>query len=114
MPVVHPDPAVPREVALAYVPSRGVLVPAPSTLVLRRGSDGRLRADSFPEAIDVDEALAARRNPAFVRLERGRLHVTAANGNAVYVPVGESALPGCVRYGRLYLRTGTVPASPAR
>ena len=60
---------------------------------------------AVPEAIDGDEAVAARRDPSMVRLERGRLQVTAANGAAVYVPVGESALPSCVRYGRLYLRT---------
>ena len=111
MPLRPSDGAVPVEVALAYVPSRGVLVPAPSTLVLRRHGDGRLRADAFLEAIDVDEAVASRRDPRVVRLERGRLYVTAANGVAVYVPVGESALPGCVRYGRLYLRA-TAPATP--
>jgi hypothetical protein len=99
-----PMPLVPEEVALAYVPLREHGVPAPSTLVLRRGRDGRLRADSFPETIDVDEALAARRDPRVVRLERGRLYVTAANGQAVYVPVGESPVPRCVQYGRLYLR----------
>ena len=92
MPLVPAERAVPEEVALAYVPFRGQVVPAPSTLVLRRGRDGRLRADSFPETIDVDEALAARRDPRVVRLERGRLYVTAANGQAVYVLVGESPL----------------------
>jgi hypothetical protein len=104
MPLRPPGRAVPEEVALAYVRSQGRYVPAPSTLVLRQGTDGLAHADAFPEAIDVDEAVASRRDPRFVRLERGRLHVTAANGSAVYVPTGESALPGCVRYGRLYLR----------
>ena len=73
MPLRPSNRAVPRELALAYVPSHGVLVPAPSTLVLRRDKDGLLRADAFPEAIDVDEAVAARRDPSVVRLERGRL-----------------------------------------
>jgi hypothetical protein len=41
---------------------------------------------------------------AVVRLERDRLSIQAANGTAVYVPVGCSARPGCVRSGRLYLR----------
>jgi len=41
-----------------------------------------------------------------VRVERERLYVEAVNGTAVYVPVGPSPLPGCVRYGRLYLREG--------
>jgi hypothetical protein len=55
----------------------------------------------------VSEALVARLAPALaaaVRLERGRLYVEAANGVAVYVPVGPSPRPGCRRYGRLYLR----------
>src|SRR5688500_9628617 len=105
MPLMPAERAVPQVLALAHVPYRGVLVPAPATLVLRRGSNGLLWADSFPKAIDVDEALAGRRDPQVVRLERGRLYITAANGEAVYVPVGESALPHCVRYGRLYLRS---------
>ena len=49
-------------------------------------------------------AVVARLDPAVVRLERDRLYVTAANGVAVYVPVGPSARPGCTRYGRLSLR----------
>jgi adenosylmethionine-8-amino-7-oxononanoate aminotransferase len=43
-------------------------------------------------------------DPALVRLERGRLYITAANGQAIYVPVGPSPIPDCVRFGRLYLR----------
>ena len=42
--------------------------------------------------------------PRVARIERGKLFVSVANGEAVYVPVGESALRGCRRYGRLYLR----------
>ena len=49
-------------------------------------------------------AVVAWRDPAVVRLERDRLYIDAANGVAVYVPVGPSARPGCVRYGRLYFR----------
>ena len=52
----------------------------------------------------MSAAVVARLDPAVVRLERDRLSVTAANGAAVYVPVGASARPGCTRYGRLYLR----------
>jgi hypothetical protein len=48
--------------------------------------------------------VVARLDPAVVRLERDRLFIQAANGVAVYVPVGPSARPGCLRYGRLYLR----------
>lgn len=56
------------------------------------------------------EGLVAHWNANAVRLERGRLYVTVANGQAVYVPVGPSPLRGCARYGRygrygrLYLR----------
>jgi hypothetical protein len=81
--------------------------PAPRGLVLRRWPDGRVTADGFPEEADVCEAFVARLPPALaaaVRLERGRLYVEAANGAAVYVPVGPSSRPGCTRYGRLYLR----------
>jgi hypothetical protein len=60
--------------------------------------------DGFPDEAEVCEALVARLAPRVVRLERGRLYVEAANGSAVYVPVGPSPRPGCRRYGRLYLR----------
>jgi hypothetical protein len=76
-------------------------------LVFRRYPDGRVTVDGFPEEADVCEPLVARLAPALaavVRLERGRLYVEAANGAAVYVPVGPSPRPGCTRYGRLYLR----------
>lgn len=73
-------------------------------LVFRRWSDGRVEVDGFPAETDVCEDLAAHMDPNVVRLERGRLYVTAANGHAVYVPVGPSPLRRCVRYGRLYLR----------
>ena len=66
-----------------------------------------MTVDGFPEEADVSEALVARLAPALgaaVRLERGRLYVEAANGAAVYVPVGPSPRPGCTRYGRLYRR----------
>jgi hypothetical protein len=49
-------------------------------------------------------AVVARLDPSAVRLERDRLYITAANGAAVYVPVGASSRPGCTRYGRLYLQ----------
>jgi hypothetical protein len=78
--------------------------PAPRGLVFRRWPDGRVTADGFPDKADVCAALLARLDPGVVRLERGRLSVTVANGVAVYVPVGPSARPGCTRYGRLYRR----------
>jgi hypothetical protein len=65
--------------------------PAPRGLVLRRWPDGRVTADGFPEEADVSEARGSRLPPApgaAVRLERGRLSFEAANGAAVYVPVG--------------------------
>ena len=63
-----------------------------------------MAVDFFPDEADVCESLVARLDPQLVRLERGRLRVEAANGSAVYVPVGPSPRPGCRRYGRLYLR----------
>jgi hypothetical protein len=77
---------------------------AQALLVFRRRADGRVTVDGFPEEADVCEPLVARLDPAVVRLERGRLYIEAANGTAVYVPVGPSPRPGCRRYGRLYLR----------
>jgi hypothetical protein len=78
--------------------------PPPRGLVFRRWPDGRVTADGFPEEIDVSPAVVARLDPTVVRLEHDRLSIQAANGVAVYVPVGRAARPGCVRYGRLYLR----------
>ena len=97
---------MPTVFALAYVHEQGRLVPAPGTLIFRRAEDGRLYATRFPDAIEVQEELVRLINPRLVWLERGKLSVSAANGEAVYVPVGESPMRGCVRYGRLYLRTG--------
>jgi hypothetical protein len=77
---------------------------AGAQLVFRRRPDGRVEADDFQEEADVCEPLVAWLDPRVVRLERGRLSVEAANGTAVYVPVGPSLRPGCRRYGRLYLR----------
>ena len=73
----------------------GLPTPAPPAgrLVFRRYPGGRVTADGFPDEADVCEALVARLAPALaaaVRLERGRLYVEAANGAAVYVPVGPS------------------------
>lgn len=75
-------------------------------LVFRRRSDGTVAVEGFPDETDVCEALVPHLDQQVVRLDRGRLYVTAANGHAVYVPVGSSPIPGCVRYGRLYLREG--------
>jgi hypothetical protein len=80
------------------------LPPASALLVFRRRADGRVTVDDFPDEADVCEPLVGRLDPDVVRLERGRLHVTVANGAAVYVPVGPSPWPGCTRYGRLYRR----------
>ena len=87
------------QLGVGPLPSAGVRL-----LVFRRWSDGRVEVDGFPAETDVCEDLAAHMDPNVVRLERGRLYVTAANGHAVYVSVGPSPLRGCVRYGRLYLR----------
>jgi hypothetical protein len=76
----------------------------PRLLVFRRDHEGRLRADDFPDEADVCGRAVALVDPDVVRLERERLYVSVANGVAVYVPVGPSPLPGCIRYGRLYLR----------
>jgi hypothetical protein len=76
----------------------------PRRLVFARWPDGRVTVDGFPAEADVSAAVVARLDPAVVRLERDRLYITAANGVAVYVPVGPSARPGCTRYGRLYCR----------
>jgi hypothetical protein len=78
-------------------------LPGP-TLVFRRHPDGRVTVDDFPDEADVCEPLVGRLDPDVVRLERGRLSVTVANGAAVYVPVGPSPRRGCRRYGRLYRR----------
>lgn len=97
--------ALPTVMALAYVREDGRWVPALHTLVLVRRSDGWRCDGGFPDEIAVMESLVDRLNLPAVRLERGRLHVSAANGDAVYVPLGDSPIEGCVRYGRLYLRT---------
>jgi hypothetical protein len=76
----------------------------PRGLVFSRWPDGRVTVDAFPDEADVCPAVVARLDPAVVRLERDRLSIQAANGVAVYVPVGASSGPGCTRYGRLYLR----------
>lgn len=58
--------------------------------------------EGYPDETDVCETAVAQLPSHVVRLGRGKLFITAANGEAVYVPVGESALRGCSRYGRLY------------
>ena len=102
---------LPTLVALAYIREDGReggrWVPALHTLVLVHRSDGWASDGGFPDEIAVNEALVVRFNLPAVRFERGRLRVSATNGEAVYVPLGESPLDGCVRYGRLYLRPGT-------
>jgi hypothetical protein len=102
---VRDDP-LPAVFTLAFfqAPPRALAPLAPKLLVFRRREDGRVTVDSFPDETDVCEPLVARLDPRIVRLDRGRLYVSAVNGEAVYVPVGESPLRGCTRYGRLYLR----------
>jgi hypothetical protein len=76
-------------------------------LIFRCHADGRVTVDEFPEETDIHEALVqhvARIAPELLWLHRERLYVQAANGEAVYVPVGPSRVPGCTRYGRLYRR----------
>ena len=76
----------------------------PGLNVVRRQLDGCVTVDSFPDETDVCEAAVAQLDPWVVRIERRKLHISVANGEAVYVPVGRAALRGCTRYGRLYLR----------
>lgn len=76
-------------------------------LVFRCLPDGRVTVDTFPDEIVVDERLVehyAELAPGVLYLDRERLYIHAANGEAVYVPVGRSNLRHCTRYGRLYRR----------
>jgi hypothetical protein len=109
----EPFDALPAVFTLAVVPGpaarreRGGAWGA-ALLVLRRHTDGRITADGFPDEVDVCEPLVRRLPPSLQHvawLDRGRLYVAVSNGEATYVPVGESPLPGCTRYGRIYLRT---------
>jgi hypothetical protein len=78
----------PGDVGLGFVrPPPGI-----SLLVFRRWPDGTAAVDDFPETTDVREALVPHLDARAVRLERGRLYVTAANGYAVYMPVGPCGL----------------------
>ena len=95
---------VPSAVLERYHRWQTVGGPAPSLLVFRRTAAGRVTAEGFPDEADVCEAMLNGLDPRVVRLERERLYITAANGVAVYVPVGPSPLPYCTRYGRLYRR----------
>ena len=72
--------------------------------VLQRQGDGRFTVDEFPDEIHVNDDLVRRLDPNLIRLERDRLYIHVANGHAVYVPLGDSPLRGCRRYGRLFLR----------
>ena len=97
---------LPEVFTLAFlqdVPPRVAML-APGLMVFRRGRDGRFVVDRFPEETDVCEAIVRQLDPRMARLERGRLYISVANGEAVYIPVGESQLRRCRRYGRLYLR----------
>jgi hypothetical protein len=79
----------------------------PDLLVFRCHADGRVTVDGFPEETDVNETIVhhvARIAPDLLWIDRERLYLHAANGEAVYIPVGPSRLPGCTRYGRLYRR----------
>jgi len=80
--------------------------PVPHLLILVRDDAGRVTAKSFPDEIDASPETVATLDTPAVRVERERLYINVANGVAVYVPVGPSPLPGCVRYGRLCLRAG--------
>src|SRR5687767_15727349 len=81
----------PPVLALAYARDGGRwVVPTARTLVLVHGSGGWVTdGGRFPDAIDVSEGLVRRISLPCVRLERGRLYVSAANGEAVYVPRSE-------------------------
>ena len=77
----------------------------PGLLVSRRRHDGRLTVDEFPEEVDIGSIAGA--PPGLARIERGRLYISAANGEAVYVPLGPSLRGRGTRYGRLYQRMGS-------
>jgi hypothetical protein len=101
-----PSDSVPPVFTLAFlgeVPPRLARL-VPGLMVFRRRPDGHVAVDDFPDETDVCAAVVARLDPRVVRLERGKLYISMTNGEAVYVPVGESALRGCRRYGRLYVR----------
>ncbi len=88
---------------LGFVPdvlTRFERLTGPGLLVFRRRHDGRLTVDEFPEEVDIGSIAGA--PPGLARIERGRLYITASNGEAVYVAVGPS--PRGTRYGRLYQR----------
>ena len=72
----------------------------PGLLVFWRHPDGRITVNDFPEEVDIRGVGDA--PPGLARIERGRLYITASNGEAVYVAVGPS--PRGTRYGRLYQR----------
>jgi hypothetical protein len=100
-------PAEPAVFTIAFAPDAVPRLPVrrlANVLVFRRRPDGRVTVDAFPDEADVCAAAVVALDPALVRLERGRLYITAANGQAIYVPVGPSPIPDCVRFGRLYLR----------
>jgi hypothetical protein len=100
------DDSMPPVFTLAFLEGglRTLAQVRPNLLVFRRHGDGRVTVDTFPDEADVCDALVARLDQRLARIERGRLYIKAANGEAVYVPVGESPLRHCRRYGRLYLR----------
>ena len=58
--------------------------------------------DEFPEEVDIGSVAGAPHDLA--RIERGRLYITAANGEAVYVPLGPSLRGHGIHFGRLYQR----------
>jgi hypothetical protein len=89
----------PSDVAPGYFTWSGVPL-----LVFHRRLDGSVVVEDFPAETEVCEVLVPRIDPHVVHLQRGRLYVTVANGEAVYVPIGPSPRPPCMRYGRLYLR----------
>ena len=73
-------------------------------LVLQRRPEGVFTVAGFPDEVHVNEEHVRCLDPDLVRLERERLYIYAANGEAVYVPLSASPLRGFRRYGRLYLR----------
>jgi hypothetical protein len=81
--------------------------PPENSFMFRKTAQGRVQVESFPDESDICPHVVDRlaiHHPGLVRLEGERLYIHAANGEAVYVPIGPSKVQHCTRYGRLFWR----------